>query len=293
MTAPDRTIYSFIIDEGAVFFYQGWHLARSLLSHTSCAPEDIFVHVTAEAERSDLVAFEALGCRVKPISRFGDGRFCNRLNVLGNLTGEEYGRAVLLDTDMIVVSDVSRFLSTEAISAKIVDKVNPSLAALDEIARAAGIAGPFERCPVDGTTGDTYRSNCNGGFYCIPRPFAALLDAHWRRAATWLLANAEPLRRERKQSHVDQVSFWLAMQRTGLPFVEAPSNVNYFLHFAGVHHYFDPDQPLAILHYHRASLDSGGGIRPPIELNPTEQIAVDAANRQMSLHPLPKAEVDT
>jgi hypothetical protein len=273
------TIFSFIIDDDPAFVYEGWHLARSLIEYCGRDPSAIVVQCTPEVSEDVRVIFRGLGCRVQQIARFGDGRHCNKLGQLDNLDAFEFDCAVLLDTDTIALSDIRPFLNDTAIGGKIVDAENPPLHTLEEIAAASGLQGLPPVCKTDTGTAKTFIANCNGGFYSVPKAFCERLSTEWRRWALWLLDNVEPLERVGKKQHVDQVSFWLAVQHAGLPFVIAPSNINYYVHLADGPSYFDNSRPVALLHYHVSSLDVLGLIRPRIDPNPTGEAAVAAANR--------------
>ncbi len=126
------------------------------------------------------------------------------------------------------------------------------------------------------------KGNANGGFYAIPRALVMQFSAEWRRWALWLLANDEPLRREGRLANVDQVSAALAFHISGIPWLAAPSNVNYFVHFAGKHRYLDRSLPIALIHYHDVSMNVVGLIEPPPTLNAAEAAAIAQANRQIT-----------
>jgi SAM-dependent methyltransferase len=283
-TLPDGTlpgpIYSFIVDRDPVFAYEGYHLARSLVRHCGADPAAIHVQFTPEASAARSV-FSDLGCTLHEIMRFGDGRCCNKIAQLANLEGHDFTHAVLLDTDTITVSDLRRHLRKSALVAKTVDAPNPSVEALQEIARRAGMRALPALVTVDAGSGQTYLGNCNGGFYAIPKGLYRTVDTEWRRWAGWLLDNLEPLKREGKEAHVDQVAMWLAIHMAGIPYEAAPSNANYYVHFTGPHHGFDPDFDISLIHYHDMSLNVLGRIEPKAELSAVEQRAVADANRQI------------
>ena len=281
MSAARRAVWSFVLDDDPRFAYQGWHLARSLVERCGAEPASVHVQCTPEVGERVRAIFREQGYAVHPIARFGDGRYCNKLAQLETLRGEAFDHAVLLDTDTIAVGDLRAHLRDGAIAAKIVDAARPPLATLCEIARDAGLDPPAETCPTDAGDGETFAGNCNGGFYAIPRALCETLSAEWRRSALRLLANAEPLRRAGHAAHADQVAFWLALLRTGLPFEPAPSNANYFVHFAAPHRYFDPSREIALLHYHGAT-NVVGQIEPPVKLEEPARAAVERANAQIA-----------
>ncbi|MDB5069209.1 MAG: hypothetical protein JWM87_320 [Candidatus Eremiobacteraeota bacterium] len=277
-----RTIFSFVVDDDPRFAYEAWHLARSLVEHCGGEPGAIHVQCTPGAYERRASLFREQGYAVHELARFGDGRHCNKIAQLDNLRDAEFDRAVLLDTDMLALADLRPFLRDDAIQGKIVDMANPPLAALREIAAASGLTSLPPVCATDARDGETYAGNCNGGFYCVPRALCEPLSAHWRRWALWLLENAEPLRRVQREQHADQVSFWLALQHAALPFEAAPSNLNYYVHFAGAHAYFDEARAIALLHYHAISMNVVGMLDPPAALTERERTAVAAANRQIA-----------
>jgi hypothetical protein len=185
---------------------------------------------------------------------------------------------------VILTGDCREHRVSKSISAKIVDQANPPIETLDEIMSSAGFGARPRICEVDAGPEQTYVGNCNGGMYSIPRQHADLLFTEWRRWALWLLGNTEPLRQTGKLSHIDQVSFCLAIHQSGLPFVLAPSNVNYYVHFAGLHNFFDSSQPISLLHYHNASINVVGALAPQGAVTTQEKAAIGAANRQIARH---------
>jgi len=281
-TGGNRTIFSFIVDVDPKFAYEGYHLARSLIEHSCDRASDVNVQFTEEvaAETRDL--FRKLGCTLHEIRRFGDGRFCNKIAQLTNLHAIEFAHAVLLDTDMIALADLRPYLRANALTAKVADLPNPRADVLAEIARMAGMQTLPALMPVDASQELTYTGNCNGGFYGIPKSLAKQLDTEWQRWALWLLDHMEPLAKVGKANHVDQVSMWLAIHMAGIPYEPAPSNINYFVHLAAEHRYFDAGSSIALLHYHDASLNVLGKLEPPAKLNELESQAIAKANGQIS-----------
>ena len=275
-----QTIFSFVVDTDPKFAYQGYQLARSLIEHCGGDAAAVHAQFTPEVRAATRQPFEELGCTLHELSRFGDGRYCNKVGQLQNLLTCDFACAVLLDTDMIAIGDLRPYLSSTVFQAKIVDLVNPSISALEEIARRAGMAKQFARVATEAGDGDTYFGNCNGGFYAIPKALCPIVDVAWRHWTLWLLDNIEPLACEGKQGHADQVAMWLTIHMTQVPFLLAPSNVNYFVHLAADHRYFDRNREIALIHYHD-SLNGLGLLEPPIQLNDTERAAIAKANFQI------------
>jgi hypothetical protein len=277
MTA--RVLYSFVMDRGAAFSYQAWHLAHSLVYFCGAEPQDIHVQCTPRSDQGARTLLERAGFQTHTLTPFGDGKYCNKLAQIENLPLHSADIAVLLDTDTIAVSDLRPWISSHAIRAKIVDAANPPIECLQEIADNAGL-NPGDVCATDMGAGDTFIGNCNGGMYAIPTQHCSLLSGDWRRWALWLLDNPDPLQRAGKQIHVDQVSFWMALRSSGLPFELAASNTNYFTHFAADHLHFQHDRDIALLHYHD-QLNVVGKIEPLANLTPPAVAAIERANDQI------------
>ena len=277
-------IASFVVDRDPVFAYTGWNLAHSLMHRGGFRWADIHVQCTPEVDRRTVAMFDALGCVTHQLEPFGDGKYCNKLAQWENLKSVAADHLVFLDTDMICVSDFAEFLDAESIGGKIVDLANPELAIVDALFQRFGFDDRPQLAQVDGSDDFTYRTNCNGGFYSVPKRLAEPLFSSWRSYAELLLGDPGPLREAGKEAHVDQIAFCLAVHKMRLPFRPLPSNVNYYLHFRGPHAARIGDRPLAVLHYHNSSLNVVGMLEPPGPLDHDEQAAVDLANNLVERH---------
>lgn len=315
-----KTLFSFVVDRHPKFASMGYQLALSLQQHSCDDPADIHVQFTESVPDEARRIFEELGCTTHQIKPFGDGRYCNKLAQLGNLKDLDFSIVVLLDTDMIAVDDLRPHLSHAELTAKVVDGPNPPLSVLRKVARLAGMREEPQLIEVDtasglglaagrapkqgiipqlrkplhalrhllGLTGKhaerdlTFVGNCNGGMYGIPKHLVEQVDTAWRHWALWLLQNIEPLKKARKQTHVDQVAMWLAIHIAQIPFRHAPSNANYYLHFSGRHNWFDERAGIALLHYHDSAVDSATGrLKAPEGATVMEQAAISTANAQI------------
>ncbi len=276
----DRVIYSFIVDRHPKFAYQAWQLAASIVRHCKARPRDINIQITPGVADHVWSIFSDQGYSVRALTPFGDGTFCNKLAQIPNLTDTECGRIVLLDTDMVAVSDCRPLLTHDGVMAKVVDNANPKLNVLQDMIVAAGGAD-VSLMEVEVNTQLTVRGNANGGFYAMPRHLAARFNGEWQRWAKWIFDNDGILRAAGRMKNVDQISAALAFNLSGIPYAAAPSNLNYFLHMDGGHKYYDPGHDICFLHYHDVSMNAAGVIETKIALSPLEQDAVDAANRHI------------
>jgi hypothetical protein len=256
-------VASFIVDNDPIFAYTGWILCHSLALSAQFDWRDIHVQFTPEVDERIVDMFRALGCATHRIERFGDGKYCNKLAQWDALRNVDADHIVLLDTDMICLGDFTPAMPAGKIGGKVVDLDNPPVEVLDELFKSMGFASRPELVRVDASSAMTYRANCNGGFYSIPKRFAEAMFSSWRNFAELLLADLEILNRAGKQAHVDQIAFCMAIENTALPFEHLPSNLNYYTHFRGEHAWLDRSRPIGMLHYHNSSLDVLGLIEAP------------------------------
>jgi hypothetical protein len=277
-SAKYSTIASFVVDEDPVFSYTGWNLAHSLVLRGDLRWADIHVQLTPEVEKSTIQMFEGLGCVTHRLTPFGDGKYCNKLAQWENLREIPADHIVLLDTDMICVSSFKDFLDANCIGGKVVDLANPKLEVLGSLFDDLRFPDRPAIVQVDANEDFTYRANCNGGFYSIPKRFGEELFQSWRLHAELLLADVSPLRRVGKEAHVDQIAFCMAIHKTGLPFDHLPSNVNYYGHFPGDHRWRDDRRALSVLHFHNSSLNVVGLLEPAGAMLDDERSVVAAAN---------------
>ena len=202
------------------------------------------------------------------------------------VTKSSFKQFIFLDTDTIFIQDLLHELRSDVICAKVVDLANPPIGVLEEVMRAAGFSALPKECRVDASEDITYLANANGGFYSIPKQFADSLFESWRRWSLWLLANPEPLHKVNKTAHIDQISFCMAIHDTGLPFEFIPSNLNYFVHFAGPHSIFTAirqNQSRCCITTND-SVNVVGLLDPPGATTPAEKEAVAQANSQIAKH---------
>jgi hypothetical protein len=276
-----KLAYSLVVDEHPRFAYCAWHLSHSLQHYCDADAQDIHIHFTEAVPPEIVQIFAESGYRIHRLQAFGDGKWCNKLSQLPNMLGTGVDAFVLLDTDTIAVADIRPFISGSRLSAKPVDCANPPLEVLHRIFTDAGLEPP-PACRTDTDDGDTLPCNANGGFYAIPESCAAAFSDAWRKWALWLLENPSHLQCADKLMHVDQVAAALAVADTGIPFEPAPSNVNYFTHLDAPHNRLLADKPIALLHYHDASLNVLGKLEPRVPQTAEAAAAIERANGLIS-----------
>ena len=237
--------YSCVVDAAPLFYWQTWGLVNSLIRLAEISPNQIYVHYTLEVDRAFLSRLETLGVNIIAIARLGDGKYCNKIAQLKTAEFISAKCVFLLDTDMLVMRQLSAIYTTQAIKGKIVDLANPELSILQTIFNRAG----FDRHPAIRLADDgnpTFENNFNGGLYVIPGALVESLGARWHYWADWLIGNLEILTEVNKQAHIDQISFALATHELSLPVADVGREYNYPLHLIA-----DKTSYPAILHYHR------------------------------------------
>lgn len=238
--------YSCVVDASPVFYWQTWGLVNSLIKLAQVAPQDIYVHHTPEVDSTFLDQLEVLGINLRSITRFGDGKYCNKIAQLRTTEFTKATCVFFLDTDMIVLGKLSEIYSPNIIQGKIVDLANPELSVLQQIFNQAGFVNYPTICSADYESDLTFANNFNGGLYGIPGNLIQQLSERWQHWALWLIENISILEQVNKQAHVDQISFAMASHELSFPVVNIERKYNYPLHFT--------DDKLGypqILHYHR------------------------------------------
>ena len=85
-----EAVFSFVVDNNEKYIRQAAHLAQSVARHTKGWRCRIYAQVTPEVGPLPRSFLESLGCEVRQLQRFGDGRYCNKLNQFEALKELEY-----------------------------------------------------------------------------------------------------------------------------------------------------------------------------------------------------------
>ncbi|HEY1610467.1 MAG TPA: hypothetical protein VGG24_14465 [Paraburkholderia sp.] len=279
-----RVLFSLAVD-AARSAYQGYHLVRSLIEHASAPAADIHVHFAPDVAQTTRDLFGTMGCTLHETQPSGDGLHGGKAAQLSRLREFDFTQVVLLDAAMIAVDDIRPYLVDDALMAKMVDLPSPPLNVLEAIAASAGLSKLPQQVPADAVMSLTYAANCNNGFYSVPKALAQRVDEQWRHWTLWLRNNRTLLEANGNgyEHQIEQVAMWLAILAGGIPFRAAPSNASYYVHFDGMHQYFDDRSGIALLRYHDQCLDEKGLVQPSAQLDDRARAAVAKANAQISL----------
>lgn len=174
-----RLRYSFVIDEHSRFILESRIFLRTILA-ADVRPTDIVAQVTARSgEVGKRIAAE-FGVRALDLPLGPDGAYCNKINQLFTLAGEDFDVLAACDTDIAIMRPLDEVATTESVRARRVDQENPPLAVLERIRAFLGFPQqPPLAAPGCCPTATTYAMNCNGGMLLIPRRLMQPLGDAW------------------------------------------------------------------------------------------------------------------
>lgn len=252
-----RVKYSFVIDEDSRFIIESQIFLRTILAAGVC-PDDIVAQVTPRSGEVGKGLAARFGVHAIDLPLGPDGAYCNKINQLFTLGGDDFDVLVACDTDLAITRPLGQVVKLDCVRAKRVDQENPPIAVLEQIRRFLGFPqqpalAPPGCCP----TATTYAMNCNGGVLLIPRQFMKPLGETWLAYAKTLTEHRQLL--QQWVNHIDQVSWAFAMLKLELPFQELPVEYNFPTNLAKSIPKGTYGKPV-VLHYHH-SIDRKGRIR--------------------------------
>lgn len=275
---PGKVVYSIAVDVHPKFVFQAYYCAKSLVEYAGARPADIHVQFTSDVSEDLVLIFAGKGYTTHRIEAFGDKKYCNKIAQLSVFNESDFDYLVLLDADTMVLGDISELATGTSLKAKVVDTPNPPIPVLREVAAAAQIPSNGPTMLSDTSLGETFRGNCNGGVYIIPKQLLSSVRTGWRKWALWLLENPGPLKRAGRSDNIDQVAMWMTISADGIAYEPLSSNYNYYGHFSGRHIYAEAEKPIKILHYHEHCVNDQGLLSPLCDINPMVQDAFAKAN---------------
>ncbi|HEX3463976.1 MAG TPA: class I SAM-dependent methyltransferase [Candidatus Elarobacter sp.] len=240
-------IYSCVVDPQPAFVHQLAIWAATLTGLAAVRRDAIVVHVLdGEYRREAVELLDERGIAHRPLARFGDGRYCNKIAQLRDPALRAARYVALCDTDLAFCGPLEPY-AAGGIAAKPVDLPNPPLALLTDLYRRAGFVRlpPVTRCTHDDAP--TFANNCNGGVYLVRSDLLEALAPRWERWALWTLERAALLGEHAK--HADQIAFGLATWDLGEPVVPLPPEANFPLHLP-LERYRRPAAAPVVMHYH-------------------------------------------
>ena len=277
--------YSMVLDGHPLHPYQADTLAFTLERFAKVPTERIVAQCTNRVPRAVVQELRLRGLTVVPVAPYLDGKYCNKITQLDHFTksGLPAEGVFLFDLDVAVFSPLD-VPDRNVVWGKIVDDTNPDLELLKRVFRAARVPLP-EVVPCDWSPprGNTIATNFNGGLLYIPLASGPTLRRHWRAWAEYLFERHDLFDGPDDRSHIDQMSFALALASEGLPHGHLNANWNFPGHYTRWPRSFDPQSPLHALHYH-GCLDAFGLVAPTFS-HPVVDAAVDRLNQEIGQRP--------
>lgn len=261
MSTPLKIVISCVIDDQPKFLMQGWNWLSSLHILGTHTRATIIVHYVEGLDPARLDPLRRLGARLVPIKPFGDGPavYCNKIRQLDTPEVREADYAILSDADIAFLQCPARLATGTAVSAKLVDRPNPPEQAWRRIIELSGLDMP-DTMEIELEPGiRTFRFNCNGGLYIIPRTMIEPIRQLWPKWARFCLSQPDVLGRH--LHHSDQLGFGLAL-------MEAQAELNYLDIYSNFPSHLKTlitrvaPAPIAAIHYH-SELDNHGLISAP------------------------------
>lgn len=257
---------SILIDSVADHAYKANLLLRSLNDIGSIPYCNVRVYHTAEVDSVVTQEIEALGCTVRAIDRFLEGKHSNKVTQLSHFVPsdlEGFAGVLLLDIDLAFAHPI-KLPDYGRVCGKVVDAANPPFAVLKRIFEAFGVAAP-RLVATDWGDGATFCTNLNGGFLFVPTPLVPDVSKAWIAFARDLYDQPSLFETKEQMMFVDQISLSLALAKLALPVTSLPANFNFPAHSRLRPRSLDDAQPVTALHYH-GELDSIGRVSSTNEL---------------------------
>lgn len=243
--------FSCVVDEAPKFARQCFIFVNSLINNALVKPDNIVIHLIARNPELEEY-LRNLGISIINASRWGDGKYCNKLCQFDTEILQNSNYVYLCDCDVAFSeSPVQLSEFSDCVVGKTVDANNPSIDVLEKI---------FARynCPATEVVkvigGDTFKINCNGGVIGIPGNKFCDFGNAWRDFACQLLDDqyvGDLL--QNKRIHIDQISFAMAVSNGQFSFRNLPTRFNTPIHnenfLAEVMRQLEGKKPV-IIHYH-------------------------------------------
>lgn len=253
-------IVSCVIDNKPKFHMQGWNWLCSLHACGALDHVTAIVHHVGTPPEYFSKAVSEFGAKLEILDAFGTGPavYCNKLQSFSSLARKDGAYYILTDADLFFGKSPAALCYKTAISAKLVDRANPTYEVLRVLLdRAQMFDEPINANPTFQIDKYTHRFNCNGGIYIVPGEFFVPLTTSWVKWSRFCL-NQEDLLEERT-IHSDQLGFMCAMIETQFPFEHLTDTSNFPLHFQPKFYDQDDYNDVDIIHYHWL-LDQNGKI---------------------------------
>ena len=235
------------------------YLFRTLSEFSNLSNATKIACFTEVPDKSIKTVLENLGVHVKIVSVM-DSRhaFSNKIRILEEGLKEDVDIIVMLDTDVVIADDFSKFLSTEKILIKPEDRNMFSISQWQSLYDFFKLELPTERFFTSCDEGKMI-PYFNGGVIIIPKIFGQKLLERWIYYLNELLEEKQNLPSifSENSRYFDQISFTLALSDSNLQYATLPLSMNY-PYWGRVSNRENPEELSPyIIHHHHCILENG------------------------------------
>jgi 2-polyprenyl-3-methyl-5-hydroxy-6-metoxy-1,4-benzoquinol methylase len=226
-----KKFYSCVIDNNPLFYYQGYIFVLSLICLAKVEGNKIFVHLLEKNQEFEDI-LKKYEVNIRYIERWGDGKWCNKLQQLETKDFWDADYVFLCDSDIAITEDLYPYLAekTDYFLGKIVDFDNPPIQILSTLFESFSIKYP-KICSDTLNSKETFSCNFNGGLLGIPGKHIKELKERWKPIANELIKN-------KKYSkvlgnyimHADQISLCMVLSKTEWEYKLLPLEFNCPVH---------------------------------------------------------------
>jgi len=255
MTRSNIIFFSCYVDNNPKFFKEVIVWVSTLIGLGNISCTNIFVHVNNEIPKAHKLIQWLFSKNVNVVftGTFSKSHlYCNKIQQLPTFFQLACDYVVFMDCDTSLLTQFSPPISNHDAYGKLTDNTTPRESDLIEIFNKAKVSSltlvEVHAAKVWGTRLMTDWNNCNGGLYIVNQKFISRLHPCWENWAKWGIANLHLFNKH--QSHVDQVSFALALHELGTKVQHLPPEWNYQLENYGTGIDAYPGLTPCVLHYH-------------------------------------------
>lgn len=246
----DNVLYSCVIDNKPIFYWQGIIFVTSLIEIAKVNPKCIHIHLIKSN-----AAFEEFlvkkGVNIIYIVPWGDKKYCNKLQQVENTMLQKADYVFLCDADVAILNDISTIISGDEVVGKVVDFDNPDIKLLRLIFEYYQLSFPLEnKQTLNGHL--TFDGNFNGGMYGLPGKYIKIFGRRWKYWADKLIkSNYISQLLGNKNIHIDQISFCMTLHELQYPYKKLALKFNCPTHINEANILLNQlDMEPSVLHYH-------------------------------------------
>ena len=273
--------FSFVMDSVVDHSYKAELLLLTLRKFAGIAQDKIVVQCTDRVPDNICQHFRKQGYTITRVAPYLDGKYCNKLRQLDFFREIrwQYAGVFFLDIDLAILEPLE-LPNWNSVNGKVVDAPNPPISNLRKIFLAAGLRLP-EIMQCDWGTGETLRTNLNGGFIFIPKDYISTLSVTWPVWAEFLYHRPYLFDRDGQRNHIDQISFAMALEESAVPLHQLNANWNFPCHCDVAPTSYQTKDRIRALHYHHC-LNEQGQLQPIFRQTGTFSQAVKRVNAEIS-----------